>query len=370
MAETLSSSAAGAHATRGRIDVLDGLRAISIALVLLGHGAEACPEGPLHRVLSFAGSRLAHLGVSIFFVLSGYLITRLLIVERKRSSTISLRAFYARRVLRIFPALYVYCFVLFLLVLAGRIAIAPSSFVAALTFTWNYGLGGREWWLGHCWSLAVEEQFYLCWPLLLALSGPRRAKQVALGVIAIEPFLRTATYFVFPAQRPLIGDMGHTRIDTILFGCVLALLEEEPAVVARLRKHADWKALAAVAALFLSGLLMGRFRGLWLMPLGHTVEGFSIALIISWAVCAAPANPAVQVLCAKPVTWLGRISYSLYLWQQLFLAREGWRPIPFPWTIIAAIAAAAASYYLVEQPILRMRGRLLPERTKVAAVTA
>lgn len=149
----------------GRIAALDGLRALAVALVLAGHGVDAYL--PQHDAsLWLAPLVNASLGVRLFFVLSGFLITSLLLREQQRRGGIDWRAFVLRRSLRIWPALYAYLLVMILLSQLGVLAISTGQFFAAATFSWNYaalwvrdGTSQGAWFLGHLWTLALEQQF-------------------------------------------------------------------------------------------------------------------------------------------------------------------------------------------------------------------
>src|SRR5688500_6337330 len=163
---------AGASSMPDRIPSLDGLRAISIVLVLFGHlaGTRGFPvPTSLGNFLS-----TAELGVHIFFVISGFLITQLLLDELARKQRIAVGRFYLRRTLRIFPPYYVFIGAMVLAQVAGWIALAPQDPLRALTYTTNYD-EARSWYVGHTWSLSVEEQFYLLWPAVLLLARTRRA---------------------------------------------------------------------------------------------------------------------------------------------------------------------------------------------------
>jgi peptidoglycan/LPS O-acetylase OafA/YrhL len=140
-------------------------------MVLLAHPPEhaafRCPRPP-------AACSAGELGVHVFFVISGFLITGLLMEELALSGRISLSRFYLRRTLRIFPAYYAYLAIAFLAAVAGWVQLAPHDLMHGLSYTSNY-YPSRSWFLGHTWSLSVEEQFYLLWPALVVLTGPRRA---------------------------------------------------------------------------------------------------------------------------------------------------------------------------------------------------
>jgi peptidoglycan/LPS O-acetylase OafA/YrhL len=184
----------------GRLPSLDGLRAISIILVLLGHAGG--PRG-FQRINLQIGD-YAHLGVVVFFVISGFLITSLLMHEYDTTRRISLRLFYARRTLRIFPASYFYLCVICLLSASNFIHLRGVDIWHAFTYTVNF-FPGRSWQVGHLWSLSVEEQFYLLWPFAFAVSGPRKANRVAWAVIALAIVAQ-----IFTNDREKLGAaLGH-----------------------------------------------------------------------------------------------------------------------------------------------------------------
>ena len=201
----------------GRIPSLDGLRALSISLVLLGHlaGTRNFPSIP-----ELGNWQLGNLGVRVFFVISGFLITTLLLEESDRTGTVSLRQFYLRRCFRIFPAFYVFCAVLFILEQADVISLRPGDLISAVTYTINYH-HDRAWYTGHLWSLSVEEQFYLIWPAILLFAGVRGGLWVAALAMLIAPPLRLVMGF-WPALRPGIGETFPSVADALATGCVLA----------------------------------------------------------------------------------------------------------------------------------------------------
>jgi peptidoglycan/LPS O-acetylase OafA/YrhL len=340
------------------IPSLDGLRAVSIGMVIVGH--------LFHRkVNEFRGverivSRMianADLGVSIFFVISGFLITTLLLMELRDRARIDLRRFYIRRSFRIFPAFYVYLLALLLLGLAGMVTIVPKTWMSAALYLRNYWPpleGSGDWITAHTWSLAVEEQFYLLWPLAFTVLGRRRSTFLAAALIVLFPISRVATYWAFPAARPDLGYMLHTRGDGLMMGCLLALVVDQP-WCRRLRERLyDWHApaLAIVFLLIGSNVLHLRFGGWYLLPAGYTAEAFAVVLVLAWLV-DRPTTALGRILNHPAVKHVGVISYSLYLWQQLFAAWHGW------WRVPAIFLAAEASYRLVERPCLRLRDRVM-----------
>ena len=172
-----------------QIASLDGLRAISIGFVIFAHlsGTQFFPSFVVAR------RSFGNYGVRIFFVISGFLITTLLLQELASSGRISLKRFYLRRVFRILPAKYFYILATLIATLIGWIHVSGNDFMHALTYTANYDFD-RSWYVTHLWSLAVEEQFYLIWPAVLALAGSRKGMLVAASMIAVSPLLRTIAF--------------------------------------------------------------------------------------------------------------------------------------------------------------------------------
>jgi len=203
----------------GRIPSLDGLRAISIVLVLVGHlaGTHGFP------LTAAMGNRfaLAEIGVHVFFVISGFLITGLLLDEFAKTDRIRLGRFYFRRTLRIFPPYYVFIAALLAAQALSLIRLAPGDAFHAVSYTSNYD-ASRSWWVGHTWSLSVEEQFYLLWPATLVLLGVRRAVAISAAVVAVTPLVRLAEIQYFPMYAAGIGHRFETIADAIAIGCVLA----------------------------------------------------------------------------------------------------------------------------------------------------
>jgi peptidoglycan/LPS O-acetylase OafA/YrhL len=334
-----------------RIPGLDGLRAVAILLVLCSHvqGAPGAPSLPLPK-----GLHLGELGVRIFFVISGYLITSLLLREVARRGQISLRDFFARRVLRIFPAFYVFLLVVFVLAAERIIELRPGDALHAVTYTMNYH-GERAWWLGHLWSLSVEEQFYLFWPVILALVGARRGLMVAAAAVVAAPLIRVGTWVFWPSARAGIGEVFPTVFDALAVGCLLAGLSDRlgrsPRYLAALRS--PFFALVPLFGLAISMVPRVSFE----LAVGQSLVNVAIAFSIDRCV-RCPEGVTGRLLARPTLVWIGSMSYSLYLWQQLFLNRhsEAWLNA-FPLNLGLTFAVAAFSYYGIEQPILRLRPR-------------
>jgi peptidoglycan/LPS O-acetylase OafA/YrhL len=340
---------------RGRIPSLDGLRALSISAVLLGHmaGTVASPAW-LNAIIRNPYLDIAHFGVRVFFVISGYLITGLLMAEKERTGTISLKEFYFRRTLRIFPAYLALLAVLALLALTGVISLTGSDFVHAVTYTMNYS-PDRSWDVGHLWSLAVEEQFYLLWPATVLALGLEKGGRVALAVVLVAPIIRVGEATFFPQLMPLIGTSFETTADALAMGCLLALWHQS----LEANRIYRWalRFWPAIPFLILASVLAGlRYRPGLLV--GDSLANLAVALLISRSVSIS-SDRWGRLLNGPLLIFVGTLSYSLYLWQQPFLNRNLRSfPTSFPLNLALASACALLSYYLVEQPALRLRARL------------
>jgi peptidoglycan/LPS O-acetylase OafA/YrhL len=217
--------------------------------------------------------------------------------------------------------------------------------------------------VGHTWSLSIEEQFYIAWPLALLCLGTRRAKWLVVAYLAAAPILRAYVYFFQREHLVMVDLWSPTRSDSIAAGCLLALLAADPGF----RK---WSlpspqtalrvGMAALGVLIVSVML----KRIWIYgtTVGYTVNAAAIVTLL-W-LCTNYAEGLIgRVLQSRPLVALGILSYSLYLWQQLFLNphHTGWA-CRWPLNIILATLAAAASYLLVESPCLRIKDQLLTAR--------
>ncbi|MFI5089789.1 MAG: acyltransferase family protein [Terriglobales bacterium] len=341
---------------RARIPSLDGLRAVSISMVLLSHGLGSMPGNWTQRwprLLGFVAN--GNRGVSVFFVISGFLITSLLLREHEKTGSIGLRNFYVRRFFRIVPPFYAFLCCLLLLGVAGFLVLTPASFISAMLFMRDY-VGG-EWWTGHSWSLSIEEQFYLLWPAALVLLRPERAKKVALGIVVAAPVIRLMSHALLHHIGPTEEFMFHVRMDGLMLGCLLALYEGAP-LLDRIIARSGLLAMAGVAFLaFGAPYLTMHFGGWYTFPFGYSIEYGVIAVVLLYVV----NNPHARIgaiLNHRWVAHIGVISYSLYLWQELFLTRlnHTWTGL-VPLSFLCCFVAAELSWRLVERPALRMRTR-------------
>jgi peptidoglycan/LPS O-acetylase OafA/YrhL len=343
-----------------RIPSLDGLRALSIALVLIGHALMSFKLRGAGRDVAAA---LGGMGVSVFFVISGFLITHLLLREQEKTGEISLRDFYVRRTFRIWPAFYFFLLVCFVLQRSGIIELPTISLLYAGAYVWNYAPAATNTWLGHTWSLAVEEQFYLFWPLVVIGLGRRRAIGVSLAILLLSPIVRGLTLALLDHDHFLVHRMwmtAHTRFDTIMIGCLASLLWRVPAFHAALGAMFRAKLQHGALAFFLLGSAPLRTLVPWYHSVvGYSVEAVCIVLIMLWSVQRTD-TPWARLLNCAPLVHLGVISYSVYLWQQIFLNEKNlsWTGI-LPISLICTLAAAEFSFFCIERPALRLRERFL-----------
>ena len=261
-----------------RIPSLDGLRCIAVSLVLFSHllGTRGFFSPPKTSFLYAFGN----LGVQVFFVISGYLITHLLLSELQRSDKIHLGTFYFRRTLRIFPPCYFMIGGLVLLTAAGWNALTPKDAFHALTYTSNY-YPGRSWNIGHTWSLGVEEQFYLLWPAVLVILGRRKGFFVAASVIFICPIIRVLLWHFY--RLPDIGHRFETVADAIATGCLLAGTREWLHRQQLYKTILGSKFLFALPIFVLAALILDP-HPMTYFAVSPTVMNLSIALFLDFSI--------------------------------------------------------------------------------------
>lgn len=324
---------------------------MSITLVLFSHldGTVGFPVW-LREFEDFG-----NLGVRVFFVISGFLITTLLLNEQSDHGLISLTGFYRRRCFRIFPACYAFLIIIGLLNWSGRIQLLPYDLLYGAAYLMNNHVQ-HSWYVGHLWSLSVEEQFYLLWPAFLCFAGLRASIRAALVMLLTAPLFRIAILFLLPGYRPLIGTFFPTIADALATGCLLAFFGRD------LNRNRHYRAFLGSWPFYLAPLavlLLNYTTSVTLsMLFGQSLLNLTIALCIHRYVLL-PYGYIGRMLNSKPLSALGVLSYSLYLWQQPFLNRHSTGLISsFPTNIILAVGAATISYWLVERPFLRISHRL------------
>ena len=353
-----ASSVTTSARTSTRIDGLDGLRAVSIFIVLLGHGAStANAPAWLHPL-----REMGIVGVELFFAISGFIITHLLLRERARTGGVDLKQFWLRRVLRIVPPFVAAAAGIAMVAWLGYIQWSWPSFTGAITLTKNTPLFKGDWFFGHTWSLSLEEQFYLFWPLLFAAVLTPRKLILGLSLLIAAAFAVTPLTVAY--AKPLQNILPF--LPHLAAGCLFALMLREPrqprwfTAYVRLAHRGRWLALFTAMTLAIAWARGEDLQDLRWMPLYAVTVPVAALLII--AEIALPDGRLRSLLSVAPLRWLGRISYSLYLWQQIFLAPadaylKPWVLSSWPWNIFAAIACGALGYYLIEKPATRLKER-------------
>lgn len=349
----------------GYMPQLDGIRAFAVGAVILEHWASGYPRPLRQLVGSFD---LGGLGVECFFVLSGFLITLILLdlKSARLSFGTALGHFYMRRVLRIFPAYYLALLATSLLfpemrAVLGWHALYLSNIYPAWHGQWP-PIGG------HFWSLSVEEQFYLFWPLLVLVSPMPVIKRLAVAGIVFAPLSRLLIWQFQGGPHIAVWTVATGALDLLCFGALLACLRRDAALAPGSR---------ILRSLVLAGVVaLAAYLTLWFMLPGTAAfTGFSRTLtaVFFGALVASAANGlpgrAGAVLSSRPVVWLGLISYGLYIWHPFvpklyILALDTLGPegkdfgayyIRYPLLALLLLGVTSASYYLLERPIRSFR---------------
>lgn len=336
-------------AARERVPSLDGLRGLSILIVIVGHAAGT------HGVPLFF-EKLHHLGnwgVKFFFVISGFIITKLLLDEQVRHGSINFASFFVRRTAKIFPAYFIYVLVIGVAATAGLVKLMPGDFWHAMTFTMNYHYE-RGWYLNHTWSLAVEEQFYLVWPLAIILIGRARLSTVCILIIALAPVYRAISWIFFEATPSEMTRALPAAADALAVGALMSLLhrnnraEFAPGIFLS-RDH-------SVSCLILAFLIPSAtymISPATFYIIGQTALIFFIAGCIHYCILF-PDGGVGKWINHRFFVANGLISYSLYLWQEPFLNSydQSWATT-VPISIGLAYVFGAASFYFIERPARR-----------------
>lgn len=328
---------------------LDGLRAFAVSAVILTHTWDS----------TFPGGWI---GVDIFFVLSGFLITRLLVAEQRELGRISIIAFYRRRAVRLLPALWV----MLPAVVIGAIVLSPSLtsatlqtalFTVGYTANWAAAAHQPTGLLSHMWSLSIEEQFYLVWPVLLfavlRLRGAPVALMLTLVCIAAVVIHRIMMAQLVDPHDPQLFYRTDTRADSLLVGCALSLM----VALGWTGSQRLWRTAATVGGVYILGLLLTSYNtGAWNYTIGYTLLALASASVIG-AVTVQPWERLARVLSWRPLVRLGKISYSVYLWHFpiAIVLPVGPGPLLAVLTFVLSVVVAEASWRWVERPAQRWR---------------
>lgn len=330
------------------IPTLDGWRAIAILAVMASHAV--IPYAANHPWLRWMEQ--GTVGVDVFFALSGFLICSRLLAEHVRSGRIDWKGFYCRRAFRILPPYMTYLAALAVLAAVGLVTVSNQDWTSCLLFYRNYL--GKEYWswkTGHFWSLAVEEHFYVVFPALFAFFGPKRLRVVMPFLLVVLEAWRMADHrfqlfdAIFPGKvAPYRTDV---RVSGIAYGCMAALLLHLPHVRGAAKRAVSGVTITAIAA----GVLFCLYGN---PPMSTLLIRILIAAMVA-ATTLAPSTLWGRFLELAPLRWVGVLSYSLYIWQQLFLAPKAVYAFHvFPVNVILAFVAAYCSYRWVEKPLMAL----------------
>jgi peptidoglycan/LPS O-acetylase OafA/YrhL len=297
---------------------------------------------------------IEQLRVRVFFIISGFLITTILMRELARDGAVRLSRFYFRRMLRIGPPLLVFLLALAAGSALGWLEVTGRDLIHSVTFTTNY-YTERTWNVGHLWALAVEEQFYMLWPPALVLAGAAWGRRVALVALLAVPFIRVALSMLVPDYRSLIMTSFETSADALAVGCLLALERDRLYAMSWLRAIIESRWI--LPAVFVVGVVLSaRYRPALLI--GIPLQNLAIGLAVERCT-RRPNGIAGRFLHWRVLVFIASASYSLYLWQQVFLNRHSDAPwAAFPLNLVLVFVFGLASYFLVERPVLRWRPAL------------
>jgi peptidoglycan/LPS O-acetylase OafA/YrhL len=353
-----------------QIPSLNGIRAISIIIVIIYHlslGGFISRNGPLNLLspVLFNGA----LGVNIFFLISGYLITILLISEQSRTGQISLSKFYIRRTIRIFPAYYFLLFIYAVLQFIGYLEISVPEWLSSIMYVRQFNQEGPSE-LGHLWSLSVEELFYLFWPFIFIKAGNSRT------MVTIILTVLTLLFRIFSYEFPPSFYLHHTifySADALLVGCLFAIHNEKIKLfIKRWRYIILFSVCALIISLYLekytyhlmAGLLHSHKTNKAIFAFSAIVHGLFgslgtisiilIGLIVIGSIYSTSAW--FTFLNLRVMDYIGKLSYSLYLWQQIFTANRAFmHKFPVVLILLFIFIAAHVSYFLIERPFLKMK---------------
>ena len=347
-----------AKAEYGYIPGLDGIRAIAVLIVIIAHFeiTNLIPGG---------------FGVTVFFFISGFLITRLLLAESKKKGRIHLKDFYIRRVVRLYPALIFMVLGSTGLYLAlGQGGPKPLELTSALGYFTNIyqvvvRAGGElpfmPW--THLWSLAVEEHFYLIFPLFLVVFGAFKKRLVwaLMGVLALVPLWRLFTFTTFETLSVVDYNymMTDARFDSIVWGCLLSVLLDKDARLKLTHWLTGWiPIIAATGILLLCFIIRDEsFRYIW----RYSLQGIGLFILVLNLYFFRPVSWGLNILETWPFLWIGRLSYPLYLWHfpvldlSHRLMSPGWAQTLV--AVFGSLAISIFSFFIVEKPFMALRKR-------------
>ncbi|RYX81952.1 acyltransferase [bacterium] len=353
----------------------DGLRGIAVLAVVIYH---------FSKIGDWRLLPGGYVGVDVFFALSGFLITCLLLEEWSANGKIDFKNFYLRRACRLLPALVVclaFSFVLYCLADHSRwkLGLKQTAVVLLYVSNWVRAFGGRSFmgWFGHTWSLSVEEQFYLTWPIIfVALLWAFRTKRQAVlwvGLLAVGVMLYRGGLAHAGWTHQRLGNGSDTRADALLVGCFGAFVFHTRALSPQLLKWAEKIAIVTGILLLAYCVRSLSTTDPRLYLYGMAFISIASGLLVFSLAQSSPQSGIIRLLQLKLLVWLGRLSYAIYLWHMVFFsfARELFPSVSLwvraPVCMALTLVVASASYYWVEKPFLRLKKRYTPQNIEQTA---
>ncbi len=346
----------------GYIPTLDGWRAIAILLVMTSHASDDLIHyfGQSAFISMLADNGL--LGVRVFFAISGFLITSRILEEIQMTGQLNYKNFFVRRAFRILPPLFFFGIIMALFGLTSIIPISLNQWFGGMFFYAN--LIEKPWYLGHLWSLAVEEHFYIFWPFVFSiLIIGRKLNLIVLFILLLCVWRVFAWKFQLYSSPAIFWGRTDTQLDGLLWGaCAACIYQQLP--------HWTFRSNLGYLNILMFGALISSvfitFDDYKLNFIQYSAESFLIAYII----LILTLNHAFQKIFELQILrWVGKISYSLYLWQQLFLVNDESKIIELafmqslPINLILTFAAACFSYYLIERKFIKIGYKIAPPTT-------
>jgi len=344
-----------AKANYGYIPGLNGIRAISVLIVLIAH-------------MGFEHILPGGFGVTVFFFISGFLITRLLIAENEVKGRIELKQFYIRRFIRLYPALLFMVFastsIYFFFGWGGPkiMELFTAVFYGTNIYQVTTRIGGElpfmPW--THLWSLAVEEHFYLIFPAFLVLLSANWAR-IQNWLIAVLGAVLLWRVFILTQTALPVEDytymMTDTRIDSLVWGCLLSIMlhvNQRAKILSLLKGYVP----VAISVLMILGSFVIRDYG-FRYTIRFSIQGFALFILFYNLFFTAKFKWAISILEWAPLAWFGTISYALYLWHvpmiDICVRYYGEQPISYVFALVLSLYLASFSYDMVEKRFLKLR---------------
>ena len=350
------------------IPSLNGLRALCIIMVIFYHFDmhHFLPDHGVFKIASLAFFN-GPLGVNIFFAISGFLITTLLLKEEADMGFISLRGFYYRRIIRIFPAYYFLLLVYIILSIFGYFTLSSIDWISSFTYTKQF-FPNTSHETAHLWSLSVEEVFYLIWPLLFIYFKKFRLS-ISIFCLMACCLVRCITYNAHGAN---LVNIIYTSGDALIIGCIIALHRDQIVHWMSNRKYLMLMIFPSIvmSVVFYKYIyhleLAGQFNSKpqisrFFVPMVYgflgqigTVTNILIGFLILYSISFE--NLWFKFLNLPIMNYIGKISYSLYLWQEIFTADRAYlHKLPIVLILVMIVGSACISYYFIEKPFLKLK---------------